>query len=135
MTNFYGHIIYNRHKCYIDWIGFSIKISQEGGGILLYVYAEYLLLENTIINFIILYVTKKITRTKTSKLRLFIAALIGSIYTLAAFFPSLQFMAKFSIKVSISILMIIIAFNPEKLNLFLSKYLLFMWYPLLLQVQ
>ena len=87
----------------------------------MYVYAEYLLLENIIINFIILYVTKKITRTKTSKLRLFIAALIGSIYTLVAFFPSLQFMAKFSIKISISMLMIILAFNPERLNLFFKQ--------------
>lgn len=87
----------------------------------MYIYAEYLLLENIIINFIILYVTKKITRTKTSKLRLFIAALIGSIYTLVVFFPSLQFMAKFSIKFSISILMIILAFNPERLNLFFKQ--------------
>ena len=87
----------------------------------MYVYAEYLLLENMIINFIILYVTKRITRTKTTKLRLFIAASIGSIYTLVAFFPSLQFMVKFSIKISISVLMIILAFNPERLNLFFKQ--------------
>ena len=74
-----------------------------------------------IINFIILYVTKRITRTKTTKLRLFIAASIGSIYTLVAFFPSLQFMVKFSIKISISVLMIILAFNPERLNLFFKQ--------------
>lgn len=87
----------------------------------MYVYAEYLLIENIIINFIILYVTKRITRTKTSKLRLFIAALIGSTYTLVSFFPSLQFMGKFIIKFSVSILMIIVAFNPEKLNQFFKQ--------------
>lgn len=87
----------------------------------MYVYAEYLLIENTIINYIILYVTKKITRTETSKLRLFLAALTGSVYTLVAFFPSLQFLVKFSIKFSISILIIIIAFNPERLNLFFKQ--------------
>jgi stage II sporulation protein GA (sporulation sigma-E factor processing peptidase) len=87
----------------------------------LYVYAEYLLIENIIINFIILYVTKKITRTKTSKLRLTIAALVGSIYTLIAFFPSLRFMGKFLIKFSISILMIILAFNPERLHQFFKQ--------------
>ena len=85
---------------------YSIDIFK--GGIELYVYAEYLLLENIIINYIILYVTKKITSTRTSKIRLLIAALVGSIYTLVAFFPSLQFMGKFSIKLSISVLMIII---------------------------
>ncbi len=87
----------------------------------MYIYAEYLLIENIIINFIILYVTNKITRTKTSKLRLFIAALVGSIYTLVAFFPSLEFMGKFIIKFSVSILMIILAFNPERLNSFLKQ--------------
>ncbi|NLW22087.1 MAG: sigma-E processing peptidase SpoIIGA [Tissierellia bacterium] len=87
----------------------------------MFVYAEYLLLENIIINFIILYVTKRITRTKTSKFRLFMASLLGSIYTLIAFFPSLQFMGKFLIKFSISILMIITAFNPEKFNHFCKQ--------------
>ncbi|QQY80545.1 stage II sporulation protein GA (sporulation sigma-E factor processing peptidase) [Keratinibaculum paraultunense] len=87
----------------------------------MYVYAEYLLIENIIINYIILYVTKKITKSKTANIRLFISALIGSIYTLVAFFPSLQFMGKMIIKLSISILMIIIAFNPEKLNQFLKQ--------------
>lgn len=87
----------------------------------MYIYAEYLLIENIIINFIILYVTNKITRTKTSKLRLFIAALVGSIYTLVAFFLSLEFMGKFIIKFSVSILMIILAFNPERLNSFLKQ--------------
>ena len=87
----------------------------------MYVYIEYLLIENVIINFIILYVTKKITRTKTTKLRLFIGALVGSIYTLVAFFPSLQFMGKFIIKFSVSMLMIILAFNPERLNQFFKQ--------------
>lgn len=87
----------------------------------MYIYAEYLLVENIIINYIILYVTEKITRTKTSKLRLFIAATIGSLYTLVVFFPNLRFMGKFIIKFSISVLMIILAFNPEKFNLFLKQ--------------
>lgn len=85
----------------------------------MYVYAEYLILENVIINYIILYVTKKITRTETSKLRLLIAALIGSVYTLVMFFPSLNFMTKFTVKVAISVLIIIFAFNPEKFSNFI----------------
>lgn len=87
----------------------------------MYVYAEYLLIENIIINYIILYVTDKITRTNTSKIRLFIASLVGSIYTLVVFFPTLQFMGKFLIKFSVSILMIILAFNPGKFKLFLKQ--------------
>lgn len=87
----------------------------------MYVYVEYLLIENIIINFIILYVTEKITRTKTSKLRLFIASLVGSLYTLIVFFPNLQFMGRFLIKISVSILILIIAFNPERFKEFLKQ--------------
>ena len=86
----------------------------------MYVYVEYLILENAIINYIILYVTKKISRTDTTKLRMFLSAFISSLYTLVFFFPSLHFMTKFSIKISISILIIILAFNPEKLGTFLK---------------
>lgn len=87
----------------------------------MYVYIEYVILENIIINFIILYVSKMLTRTKTSKLRLFIASLVGSLYILIAFFPSLQFMGKFIIKFSVSALMVIIAFSPIKLNHFIKQ--------------
>lgn len=82
----------------------------------MYIYAEYLILENLAINYIILYVTRHITRTQTKSIRLFIGSLIGALYTLVLFFPSLKFMTRFSIKILISTLIIIIAFNPEKLK-------------------
>jgi stage II sporulation protein GA (sporulation sigma-E factor processing peptidase) len=50
-----------------------------------------------------------------------LAAIVGSIYTLVFFFPSLQFMTKFSIKFCLSILIVILAFNPNRLNLFLKQ--------------
>ncbi|WP_425446994.1 sigma-E processing peptidase SpoIIGA [Dethiothermospora halolimnae] len=84
------------------------------------IYAEYLLLENAIINFIILYVTKRFTRTDTNKIRLIISSLIGGIYTFVVFYPSLMFMAKFIMKFIVSILMIIVAFNPYTLKKFLK---------------
>lgn len=98
----------------------KIRETFYKGGLLLYVYAEYILLENIIINYIILYATKKFTRTETSIIRLIIAAIIGALYTFVLFFPSLKFMTKFSIKFSISVLIIILAFNPEKIDKFLK---------------
>ncbi len=86
----------------------------------MYVYAEVLLLENLIINFIILYVTKKFTKTSASIFRMFLAALIGALYCLVVFYPSLLFLTRFIMKVSISILMIIIAFNPVRFKKFIK---------------
>lgn len=90
------------------------------GGLMVYVYVEYLLLENAIINFIILYVTNKVTRTKTNKIRILIAAIVGSIYALVVFYPEFHYLTKFSVKVSVSILMIVIAYNPAKLKTFIK---------------
>ena len=86
------------------------------------IYIEYLLIENFIINFIILYVVGRITRTKIYKLRLFISAIIGTIYTLIVYYPSMEFMGKFLIKFFISILMVILAYNPENLSQFIKQF-------------
>lgn len=89
------------------------------GGKALYIYAEYLLLENMLINYIILYFTKKLTKTEANNIRILLASFIGAIYALSVFFPSLKFMTKFIIKISVSILIIIVAFNPSKFKKFI----------------
>lgn len=87
----------------------------------MFVYIESLLVTNFIINFIILYVVGKITRTKIQKIKLVISALVGAAYTLIVFFPDFHFMGKFIIKFSISILMTVLAYSPEKLQDFLKQ--------------
>jgi len=87
----------------------------------MYVYIEYVLLENIVINFIILYVTKMITRTRASIIKLLIASLLGSLYIFYVFFPDTKFMGRFIIKFAISVLMIIIAFSPQGLNPFIKQ--------------
>lgn len=91
------------------------------GGDILEIVAEYFLLENLIINYIILYATKRFTRTETSNIRLILASLIGALYAFVVFFPSLQFLAKFLVKIAVSILMIIVGFNPAKLYYFIKQ--------------
>lgn len=85
----------------------------------MYIYAEYLLLENMVINYILLYLTRKFTKTEANNIRVLLASFIGAIYALVIFFPSLKFMTKFIIKISVSILIIIVAFNPLKLRKFI----------------
>ncbi|WDV44170.1 sigma-E processing peptidase SpoIIGA [Clostridiaceae bacterium M8S5] len=91
----------------------------------MYIYAEYLIAENLLINLMILYLLKVLTKSKTRTLRLVIASLIGAVYTLVVFFPALRFLATFVMKICISILMIIIAFNPRKLLQFIKLMSLF----------
>lgn len=91
----------------------------------MYIYAEYLLIENFIINYIILYVTKRFTRTDTHIVRIILSSLVGALYTLIVFIPKLQFMANFIGKISISIILIILAFNPNKLKKFIRLFATF----------
>ncbi len=91
------------------------------GGEGLEIIAEYFLLENLIINYIILYATKRFTRTDTSNLRLILASLIGALYAFVVFFPSLQFLVKFLAKIAVSILIVIVAFNPTRLYTFIKQ--------------
>lgn len=95
------------------------------GAIKIVYYIEYLLLENLIIDYLILYITKKITKTKTSFIRLVVASFIGAIYTIITVSSSFKFASSISLKLCISILMIIVAFNPEKLKSFLKLYATF----------
>ncbi len=102
-----------------------VKESLLKGGNSLYIYAEYLILENIIINYIILYVTGRFTRTDTNKIRLSLASLIGALYTLVVFFPSLKFMVNVIVKLAISVLIIIVAYNPSRMYSFLKLFVTF----------
>ena len=86
----------------------------------MHVYAEQLLFENLIINYIILYATKIFTKSNTSHIRLLLAAVIGSIYTLIVFFPSMILMLKFITKIIVALILIQVAFKPRNLNIFIK---------------
>lgn len=86
----------------------------------MYVYVEQLLLENLIINYLVLYATKVFIRSSTSKMRLFIASLIGSVYTLIIFLPSLIGMIKIISKIIVAIIIIKTAFKPRNLRVFIK---------------
>ncbi|MDI6617659.1 MAG: sigma-E processing peptidase SpoIIGA [Clostridiales bacterium] len=77
-------------------------------------YIDVIVFENFIINFFILNITSRLSKIKTSKIKLFAGAIIGAFYIIIYFFPSLKVFFSLMMKVSVSILMIIIAFTPEK---------------------
>ncbi|MGV8145114.1 MAG: sigma-E processing peptidase SpoIIGA [Alkaliphilus sp.] len=78
------------------------------------IYAEYVFIENFIMNFIILSLTAKIGKTKLNKGQLIIASTIGAVYSFIFFFPTLYFLFTTLMKIAFSILLIVIAFTPHK---------------------
>lgn len=81
-------------------------------------YVDILLFENFIINYIILNFTSRYSKLKTTRIKLAIAAFMGAIYIFIIFFPSVEIFFTLLMKIAVSVLMIIIAFTPDKFRVF-----------------
>lgn len=87
----------------------------------MYIVAEYLFLENFLINFAILHITRIITRTKGCNKRILIASLIAALYPFVLFIPSLIFLTNFFVKILISIIIVRIAYNTKSIRLYMKQ--------------
>lgn len=76
-------------------------------------YVEYVFAENFIIDFILLYVTGKLIKRIIIYRRLVIASLVGALYVIFSAYVGKEFMTYFIVKFSISVLMIMIAFDTK----------------------
>lgn len=81
-----------------------------------YVYGDVILLENFIMNFIILWCTAKLLKHKSSWLLLALASLLGAVYALGSYFPSLKYYYTPYMKVVFSLLIIILAYLPNHIK-------------------
>ncbi|MGE5632992.1 MAG: sigma-E processing peptidase SpoIIGA [Caulobacteraceae bacterium] len=85
-----------------------------------YVYADVILLENIIMNYLILWSTAKLTRYNYSKVKLIIASLAGAVYAVLSYFPQYSFLYTLFIKVLFSLLIVIVAYTPPYFKLLLK---------------
>ncbi len=76
-------------------------------------YVEYVFVENFIIDFILLFITGKLIKRVIIFKRLFVASLVGSLYVILTLHIGWEFMTYFIVKFSISVLMIMIAFDSK----------------------
>ena len=76
-------------------------------------YVEYVFVENFIIDFILLFITGKLIKRVIIIKRLIVSSLIGSLYVIITYYVGREFMTFFIVKFSISVLMIMIAFDSK----------------------
>ncbi|MBP1927408.1 stage II sporulation protein GA (sporulation sigma-E factor processing peptidase) [Sedimentibacter acidaminivorans] len=76
-------------------------------------YIEYIFAENFLIDFILLYITGNLIKIKIIYKRLILAAIIGAIYVILIAYIRRPFMAYFIVKISVSILMIMVAYDTK----------------------
>ena len=90
------------------------------------IYIDIIIVENLIMNYIILYATGLISKSKKSYLRMFLASLIGAIFVAIQYVTNLKIYSNIIVKIILSILMIFIAFNPQKIKQLGKQLILFL---------
>lgn len=89
------------------------------------IYIDVLILENVLLNYLILYLVNRFCRLKRKTLYIYLSAFIGAMYVFIVFFPNLNFLYSISMKISVSALMIVIAFWPKNFKTFIKLLLFF----------
>ena len=90
------------------------------------IYIDVLFVENLIINYCILLITKKIMNVHSVKTRMVISSVIGAIYVLLMLlFPNLKLFYTIFSKIILSIIMVFISFNPKSILEFIKTSVFF----------
>lgn len=87
------------------------------------IYVEYIIIDNLIINLLILNITKFALKLKPNKWSLFCSALLGT--AVALLYPIMPLWLNLVTKFILCVLMVLIAYQPKKLNKFLTMNLVF----------
>ena len=89
------------------------------------IYIDIIIVENLIMNYIILYATGLILKSKKSYLRMFLASLIGAIYATLEYILKVNIYSNIILKTILSIIIVYVAFYPQNIKKMCKQLLLF----------
>lgn len=89
------------------------------------IYLDIVLIENLCMNYIILYATGIIYKTKTKMLRLLFSSAIGAVYAVLAYMQVLEIYSNLLLKFLLSVGMVYLAYSPKTLKILGKQLLLF----------
>src|SRR5690606_11216416 len=90
-----------------------------------YRYIDIIWLDNLIMNFIVLYITLKLTKGRSTVWRILLSAAIGGIYAVLIFLPGYEFLQCLSLKFCLSLIMILIAYDLRDFKEFSKIFIFF----------
>lgn len=89
------------------------------------IYIDIIIVENLIMNYIILYATGLILKSKILHLRIFLASAIGAIYAITEYISKLSIYSNILVKIILSIVIVFVAFNPQNFKKMCKQLVLF----------
>lgn len=85
-----------------------------------YRYLDVIWLDNLVMNFIILWTVKKVSRNNTRLWRLWASAVIGAFYAVSTILPAFELFNNFWIKILFSVIIVLAAYKTIKLDDFIK---------------
>ncbi len=84
------------------------------------VYIDVLFITNLLINIILLYVTGKLSVIRINKIRIFLSAALGSIYSVFMFFPNLSVFYSKAAKILSAFALVALSYNIKGVRLYIK---------------
>lgn len=89
------------------------------------VYIDIIFIENIVINYIILYATGIVSKSKINQKRMIISSLIGAVYSVIYYLLKINIYSNMIVKLMLSIAMVYIAFETKNFKVLAKKLVLF----------
>ena len=89
------------------------------------IYIDIVFIENSLMNYIILFATGIILKIEAKHIRLILASLVGAIYTIIAYVSALKIYSNIFLKFILSLMIIYIALNPKSIKKLFKYTLIF----------
>ena len=89
------------------------------------IYLDVVLIENLCMNYIILFATGYLLKIKINHIRLVLSALLGGIYSIAAYMQILEIYSNIILKIILSMVMVYIAYNSKNVKQILKQLVFF----------
>ena len=90
------------------------------------VYADVLFFTNLLMDYALLYISLKLLKAEINTLKLIIAAVVGALYGVFAFFINIMPVFEWLLKFAAASLMVFISFSPKRILLFIKYVLIFL---------
>lgn len=90
-----------------------------------YIYGDIIFVENLLMNYLILFSTAKLTKSRYKKINILLASIAGAIYAVFYYYPGFEYLYTWFLKIIFSLFIIVVAFNPYTLKEFCRKILVF----------
>lgn len=89
------------------------------------VYIDYMFIENIVMNYFLLFQTRKLCKLNTSCIKLIVSSLVGAIYVCVIYILKINVLNYAVMKILLSFVMIYLAFLPDTLPKYIKEVLLF----------